>query len=226
MNKIVLVEDEKELAFVIRDYLKNEGYEVIVIQDGKEALDYLMKNSIKLLILDIMLPNVDGFEICKEVRKKTNIPIIIISAKSEDDDKISGLELGADDYIVKPCSIRELSARVKAHLRRSYDIKINKEKIVDGPIIVDVQARQIYFNNNPINLANKEFDLLKILIENKDRVMIKENLFNRIWGTESFSELSTLTVHINKIREKIEKDPKKPKAIKTIWGTGYKYEGF
>ncbi len=226
MKKIVIVEDEVELAEITRSYLVKEGYNVKIISDGKEALDYLMVNSVDLLILDIMLPDVDGYTICEEVRKKSNIPIMIISARHEEEDKILGLELGADDYIEKPFSVKELVARVKAQMRRKYDYEKLVDKIVDGKLIIDTLSRMVYLNKTPISFSVKEYDLLKLLVENKGRVMKKETLFNQVWGLESFSEFSTLTVHINKLREKLEENPRKPKLIVTIWGMGYKYEGW
>jgi DNA-binding response OmpR family regulator len=226
MKKIVIVEDEVELAEITRSYLVKEGYNVKIISDGKEALDYLMVNSVDLLILDIMLPDVDGYTICEEVRKKSNIPIMIISARHEEEDKILGLELGADDYIEKPFSVKELVARVKAQMRRKYDYEKLVDKIVDGKLIIDTLSRMVYLNEIPISFSVKEYDLLKLLVENKGRVMKKETLFNQVWGLESFSEFSTLTVHINKLREKLEENPRKPKLIVTIWGMGYKYEGW
>ncbi len=225
MDKILLVEDEQELAQVTKDYFEKKGYLVKIIGDGQEALDYLMLNSVKLLILDIMLPGVDGLTICEEVRKKSNIPIIIISARTGEDARIIGIELGADDYLEKPYSVKELYVRVKSQLRRAYDLRVDVEKIVDGDMVIDTTARQVYLKGKPILLASKEFDLLKILVENKGRAMSKEKLFGMVWGLDSDSEYSTLTVHINKIREKIEKNPKKPKFIITVWGVGYRFEG-
>lgn len=221
----MIVEDEKELAQLTKDYLTKDGLKVSILTDGKEALDYLMLNSVDLLILDIMLPGIDGFTICEEVRKKSNIPIMIISAKCREEDKILGLELGADDYIQKPYAVKELVARVRAQLRRSYELDKTKDKIVDGRLVIDTLARTVSINNKHINLSVKEYELLKLLVKNKGRAMSKSTLFDLVWGTDSFSEFSTLTVHINKLREKIEKLPREPKCIVTIWGVGYRYEG-
>lgn len=223
MDKILLVEDEKELAQVTKDYFASRGYLLHIIEDGKEALDYLMLNSVKLLILDIMLPNVDGFTICEAVREKSNIPIIIISAKTGEDARIMGIELGADDYLEKPYSVKELFVRVKSQLRRAYEMQVDLEKIVKGDILIDVGKRQLYLKDKPVQLAAKEFELLKILVENSGRAVQKEKLFNLVWGINSDSDYSTLTVHINKLREKIEKNPKKPELIKTVWGVGYRF---
>ncbi|WP_105619073.1 response regulator transcription factor [Vallitalea okinawensis] len=225
MESILLVEDEKELATVTKDYFAKEGFSVKVIHNGKEALDYLLLNPVKLLILDIMLPGVDGLTICETVRKKSNIPIIIISAKTGEDARILGIELGADDYIEKPYSVKELFVRVKSGLRRSYELTVDKDKLVDGNLLIDTVARQVYLKEEMIPLTIKEYELLKILVENKGRAMHKEKLFNRVWGVESYSEISTLTVHVNKLREKIEVNPKEPKSIVTVWGVGYRFEG-
>ncbi|MFP4662769.1 MAG: response regulator transcription factor [Halanaerobiales bacterium] len=225
MEEILLVEDEQELAQVTKDYFEKSGYNVKIVDDGQEALDYLMLNSVKLLILDIMLPGVDGLTICEAVRKKSNIPIIIISARTGEDARIIGLELGADDYLEKPYSVKELFVRVKSQLRRAYDMQLDVEKIVDGDLLIDKTARQLYIKDKPIPLPAKEFELLRILVENRGRALSKEKLFNMVWGIDSDSEFSTMTVHINKLREKIEKDPRKPESIITIWGVGYRFEG-
>jgi DNA-binding response OmpR family regulator len=224
MDKILLVEDEKELAQVTKDYFANRGYLLQIIEDGQEALDYLMLNSVKLLILDIMLPNVDGFTICEAVRAKSNIPIIIISAKTGEDARIMGIELGADDYLEKPYSVKELFVRVKSQLRRAYEMQVDLEIIIKGELLIDVGKRQVYLKDKPVQLAAKEFEILKILVENSGRAVKKEKLFNLVWGINSDSDYSTLTVHINKLREKIEKNPKKPERIKTVWGVGYRFE--
>lgn len=224
MEEILLVEDEKELADVTKDYFASRGYLLKIIGDGQEAMDYLMANSVKLLILDIMLPNIDGLSICEAVREKSNVPIIIISAKTGEEARIMGLELGADDYLEKPYSIKELFVRAKAQIRRAYELQVNLEKIIKGNLILNIGTKQLFINNKEIQLAAKEFELLKILLENSGRAVKKEKLFNLVWGLESDSDLATLTVHINKLREKIEKNPKDPVLIKTVWGTGYRFE--
>lgn len=225
MDEILLVEDEKELARVTRDYFQKQGYCLKVIDDGQKALDYLMTNTVKLLILDIMLPGVDGLTICEQVRKKSNIPIIIVSARTGEDARIIGIELGADDYMEKPYSVKELFVRVKAQLRRSNDITVKSDRLVEGNLCLDMEARKATLDGKPLSLTAKEFDLLTIFVQNKGRAMQKEKLFNMVWGIDSFSEFSTLTVHINKLREKIEKNPRDPKVITTVWGVGYRFEG-
>lgn len=224
MDKILMVEDEKELARVTKDYFSSRGYLLEVINDGQQALDYLMLNSVKLLLLDIMLPGVDGLTICEKVREHSNIPIIIISALTGEEARIKGIELGADDYIEKPYSVKELFVRVNSQLRRAYELQVELNKISAGKILLDIGARQLYLAGKKVDLAAKEFELLKILVQNKGRVIKKERLFNQVWGLNSESDYSTLTVHINKLREKIEKNPKKPELIKTVWGIGYRFE--
>ena len=224
MDKILMVEDEKELARVTKDYFSSRGYLLEVINDGQQALDYLMLNSVKLLLLDIMLPGVDGLTICEKVREHSNIPIIIISALTGEEARIKGIELGADDYIEKPYSVKELFVRVNSQLRRAYELQVELNKISAGKILLDIGARQLYLAGEKVDLAAKEFELLKILVQNKGRVIKKERLFNQVWGLNSESDYSTLTVHINKLREKIEKKPKKPELIKTVWGIGYRFE--
>ncbi|CCU78632.1 Phosphate regulon transcriptional regulatory protein PhoB (SphR) [Halanaerobium saccharolyticum subsp. saccharolyticum DSM 6643] len=226
MEQILMVEDEKELARVTKDYFGSRGYLLKVINDGQEALDYLSLNldSVKLLILDIMLPGVDGLTICEKVRQQSNIPIIILSARTGEEVRITGIELGADDYLEKPYSIKELFVRVKSQLRRAYELQLKLSKIRAANIVLDLGGRQLYLDDQPVNLAVKEFELLKILIQNKGRVVNKDKLFNQVWGIDSDSDFSTLTVHINKLREKIEKNPKKPELIKTVWGIGYRFE--
>ncbi len=224
MDKILMVEDEKELARVTKDYFSSRGYLLEVINDGQQALDYLMLNSVKLLLLDIMLPGVDGLTICEKVREHSNIPIIIISALTGEEARIKGIELGADDYIEKPYSVKELFVRVNSQLRRAYELQVELNKISAGKILLDIGARQLYLAGEKVDLAAKEFELLKILVQNKGRVIKKERLFNQVWGLNSESDYSTLTVHINKLREKIEKKPQKPELIKTVWGIGYRFE--
>lgn len=224
MDKILMVEDEKELARVTKDYFSSRGYLLEVINDGQQALDYLMLNSVKLLLLDIMLPGVDGLSICEKVRENSNIPIIIISALTGEEARIKGIELGADDYIEKPYSVKELFVRVNSQLRRAYELQLELNRISVGNLLLDISARQLYLAGEKVDLAAKEFELLKILIQNKGRALKKERLFNQVWGLNSESDYSTLTVHINKLREKIEKNPKKPELIKTVWGIGYRFE--
>jgi len=224
MARILIVEDEMDIANITKNYLEKEGHTVTLIADGSEALRFFLSNSADLLILDIMLPSVDGLIICETVRKKNNIPIIIISAAADEESRIMGLNLGADDYLVKPYSVKELAARARAQIRRSLGGGFNVE-LSDGDLRLNIVSKQVTGGGVPLQMTVKEFDLLKLFLENRNRVLYKDYILNTVWGTESESEPSTLTVHINKLREKIETNPKSPKRIVTVWGQGYRYEG-
>ncbi|QQZ59729.1 response regulator transcription factor [Paenibacillus sonchi] len=224
MTDVLIIEDNMELAGLIRDFLQVEGYSVFTTDSGEKGMKYLAEHTAKLLLLDIMLPELDGLAICRLVREQHNLPILIMSARHGDDNKIIGLELGADDYLEKPFSVNLLTAKVKALLRRSYDMNDDKQLLVDGDIIINRASMQVYKKDQPLSVTSKEYELLVLLVNNKDKVLRKDWLFDKVWGADSFSEPSTLTVHINKLREKIEKNPKEPQRIVTIWGVGYKYE--
>lgn len=226
MRRILIVEDEKALAEIVRDYLVKENYEVVIKDSGESALAYLKEHAIDLLLLDIMLPGIDGYTICEEVRATSNVPIMIVSARHEEEDKLLGMELGADDYIEKPYSVKVLVMKIHAQIKRAYQIDKVSDKIEDGPLSMDGVARKVMLNSKAISMSTKEFDLLKLLMENKGRPLKKELLFNKVWGIDSDSDYATLTVHINRLREKIEKNVKKPERILTVWGVGYKYEGW
>lgn len=227
MKKILIIEDEQSIAELERDYLEINSYAVEIEKSGDTGLKRALKEDFDLIILDLMLPKMDGFEICREIRMQKNIPIIMVSAKKEDIDKIRGLGLGADDYITKPFSPSELVARVKAHLARydrllgSSDVKHDEIKI--RGLHIDKISRRVFINDNEIILTTKEFDVLTFLALNPNRVFSKEELFERIWG-DSFGDIATVTVHIRKIREKIETDPSNPQYIETIWGVGYRFK--
>ncbi|MCR5417554.1 MAG: response regulator transcription factor [Lachnospiraceae bacterium] len=227
-TKILIVEDEEEIAELEKDYLEVSDYEVTIENDGKKGLERAMSDEYALIILDLMLPGVDGYEICKNIRQEKNIPIIMVSAKKDDIDKIRGLGLGADDYLTKPFSPSELVARVKAHLSR-YDrlvgthMKENDVVEIRG-IKIDKTARRVYVNGEEKTFTTKEFDLLTFLAENPNHVFSKDELFRKIWDMESVGDIATVTVHIKKIREKIEYDTSKPQYIETIWGVGYRFK--
>ena len=232
MSKILIVEDEESIAELEKDYLELSGFEVEIENDGTEGLSKALKEDYDLLILDLMLPGTDGFEICKKVREVKNTPIIMVSAKKEDIDKIRGLGLGADDYIVKPFSPSELVARVTAHISRyqrltaSGDDGADKSDIIEtGSLHIDIKARRVFLVGKEVSLANKEFDLLVFLASHPNVVFSKDALFDKIWGFDSMGETSTVTVHINRIREKIERDMSNPKYIETVWGAGYRFRG-
>lgn len=221
---ILLIEDDRSLGAVIKDFLEREGYLVQWCTTGEEGLTFLEHTAVKLVLLDIMLPDIDGFTVCTKIRSTQSLPVIIISARSGDDDQITGLNLGADDYMGKPFSIGLLLAKIKSQLRRSYGKQAETPLLRDKDLVVDTASRTVYLNETPINLTVKEYELLVLLLENAGKTLQKDWLFDMVWGVDCFSEPSTLTVHIGKLREKIEADPKKPRRIKTVWGVGYRYE--
>ena len=228
MSKILIVEDEVAIAELEKDYLELSGFEVEVENSGDVGLLRALKDEFDLIILDLMLPGVDGFEICRKIRETKNTPIIIVSAKKDDIDKIRGLGMGADDYMTKPFSPSEMVARVKAHLAR-YERLIssgmpNNDIIEIRGIKIDKTARRVWVNGEETNFTSKEFDLLTFLAQNPNHVYTKEELFQEIWDMESIGEIATVTVHIKKIREKIEYDTSKPQYIETIWGVGYRFK--
>ena len=228
MSRILIVEDEVAIADLEKDYLELSGFEVEIENDGTNGLARALAEDFDLFILDLMLPGIDGFEICKEIREKKNTPILMVSAKKDDSDKIRGLGLGADDYITKPFSPSELVARVKAHLAR-YERLIGTN-VPEGDIVeirgikIDKTARRVWVNGEEKQFTTKEFDLLTFLAENPNHVFTKEELFREIWDMESIGDIATVTVHIKKIREKIEMNTAKPQYIETIWGVGYRFK--
>ena len=228
MSRILIVEDEEAIADLEKDYLELSGFEVEIANDGTEGLSKALTEEYDLFILDLMLPGVDGFEICKEIREKKNTPILMVSAKKDDIDKIRGLGLGADDYVTKPFSPSELVARVKAHLAR-YERLIGSNTVENDVIEIrgikiDKTARRVWVNGEEKPFTTKEFDLLTFLAENPNHVFTKEELFREIWDMESIGDIATVTVHIKKIREKIEMNTAKPQYIETIWGVGYRFK--
>ena len=228
MSKILIVEDEESIADLEKDYLELSGFEVEVSNDGQSGLDKALFGDFDLVILDLMLPGVDGFEICRKVRAEKNTPLIMVSAKKDDIDKIRGLGLGADDYMTKPFSPSELVARVKAHLalyERLIGSTAQKNDIIEiRGLKIDKTARRVYLNGEEKVFTTKEFDLLTFLAGHPNRVFTKEELFNKIWDMESLGDIATVTVHIKKIREKIEVNTAKPQYIETIWGVGYRFK--
>lgn len=228
MSRILIIEDEQAIAELERDYLEISGFEVEIVNDGLNGLNYALSEDFDLVILDLMLPGMDGFEILKQIRESKNTPVILVSAKKDDIDKIRGLGLGADDYMTKPFSPSELVARVKAHLAR-YERLINSN-VVENDVVeirgikIDKTARRVYVNGEEKILTTKEFDLLTFLASNPNRVFTKDELFQEIWNMESIGDIATVTVHIKKIREKVEMDTTKPQYIETIWGVGYRFK--
>lgn len=226
MKKILLIEDEVSIAELQRDYLEINGFTVDIQHHGEDGLQQALKGNYDLIILDIMLPGISGFDICKQIRAVHNIPILFVSAKKEDIDKIRGLGLGADDYITKPFSPSELVARVKAHLSRyerlSSHQQTNHMMSIHG-ITIDTSARKVFVNGEEIAFTTKEFDLLVFFVRHPNQVLSKEQLYERNWGYESAADVSTVTVHIRKLREKIEREPAHPKFLETVWGAGYRF---
>ena len=228
MSRILIIEDEVAIADLEKDYLELSGFEVEIENDGTTGLARALAEEFDLFILDLMLPGTDGFEICKQIREKKNTPILMVSAKKDDIDKIRGLGLGADDYVTKPFSPSELVARVKAHLAR-YERLIGSN-LIENDIVeirgikIDKTARRIWVNGEEKAFTTKEFDLLTFLAENPNHVFSKEELFRKIWDMESVGDIATVTVHIKKIREKIEDSSSKPQYIETIWGVGYRFK--
>lgn len=220
MLDILIVEDNKEIGTLLCDFLRKENYAVSVAETGEKALALWEKYGAKLIVLDIMLPGMDGFALCSKIRETSNTHILIASAKVEKSDKLKGLNLGADDYIEKPYDIDILIAKIKGIFKRKYA----REEIIEGILCLNTVQQVLFVDGEKRDVTEKEFELLKLLIENKGVTMKKEYLFNTVWGSDSESELQTLTVHIKWLREKIEEDPKKPKHIITEWGVGYRFE--
>lgn len=228
MSKILIIEDEEAIAELEKDYLELSDFEVEIQNNGTDGLAAALNTPVDLVVLDLMLPGMDGFEVCKEIRDKKNIPIIMVSAKKEDIDKIRGLGLGADDYMTKPFSPSELVARVKAHLSRyerlTSSLAQPNDTIEIRGIKIDKTARRVWIDNRETTFTGKEFDLLTFLAEHPNHVYSKEELFREIWDMDSIGDIATVTVHIKKIREKIEFDSANPQYIETIWGVGYRFK--
>lgn len=220
MLDILIVEDNKEIGNLLCDFLRNENYTVSVAQTGEKALELYEKYGARVIVLDIMLPGMDGFAVCSKIRETSNTHILIASAKVEKNDKLKGLNLGADDYIEKPYDVDILIAKINGIFKRKY----GRLEIVEGNIRLNTVQQSLYVDGQKKEVTEKEFELLKLLIENKNVTMKKEYLFNTVWGSDSNSEIQTLTVHIKWLREKIEEEPKKPKHIITEWGVGYRFE--
>jgi two-component system, OmpR family, response regulator VicR len=225
--KIMVVDDELELAELIKDYLEEEKYSVIISTDGKEAIELFRLHQPQLVVLDIMLPGLDGMEVCRTLRSESNVPIIMLSAKKAEVDKILGLGLGADDYVVKPFSPSEVVARVKAQLRRfnMFSPSDHKELRRFGELEIDMKGYTVRINGIPIEFSAKEFEVLRFLALHAGQVLTREQVFENVWGYNDFGDLNTVTVHIKKIREKIESDLSNPQYIKTVWGVGYRFDG-
>ncbi len=227
MQRILIIEDEKNIAELEQDYLEMNGFDSDIATTGEDGLQLINKHNYQLILLDLMLPNIDGFELCERLRQQVDIPILMVTARKEDIDKIRGFNRGADDYIVKPFNPSELVARVKAHITR-YDRLTNKQTV--SPVIqvknmqIDTEARRVFIEKEEKILTAKEYDLLYFLAMNPNIVFSKDDLFEKIWGYDAMGDNTTVTVHIRKIREKIEDDPSQPQFIETIWGVGYRFQ--
>jgi DNA-binding response OmpR family regulator len=225
--RVLIVDDEIEIVELVQDYLEREGFGVLTAGDGQAALAAARREKPDLIVLDIMLPKVDGFEVCRQLRSETVAPIIMLSAKGQEVDKILGLGLGADDYITKPFSPGELVARVKAHLRRSTLLSKGQDEniITCGELTIDINGYKVIRRGQEVALPTREFELLRFLALHPNQVFTREQLFEKVWGYNYVGDDSTVTVHIRRIREKLEDDPKNPGYLKTVWGVGYKFEG-
>ncbi|KZL91723.1 transcriptional regulatory protein SrrA [Clostridium magnum DSM 2767] len=228
LKKILIIEDDKAIAEIERDFLEINGFETSIVEDGVEGLKQATSGNYNLILLDLMLPGIDGYEICKKIRGIIDIPIIMVTAKIEDVDKIRGLGLGADDYVGKPFSPTELVARVKANLaqyeRLTSGQTTKNEEIQVGNIRVNPKTHRVYVDGKEIEFKNKEYELLLFLVTNPDIVFSKEMLYERIWGMDVYGDIKTVAVHVNRLREKIEKNPSNPAHIETVWGAGYRFK--
>jgi len=224
--RILLVDDEHSVQKLLASALRKDGYEVVSALDGRAALDRVADGGFDLLVLDLMLPKVDGFEVCRQVRASSQIPIIMLTAKVEEIDKVLGLELGADDYITKPFSMREFRSRVKAVLRRSQLTRAEEpeqERLVDGELLIDFDKRQVTIHDEPVRLTYVEFEILATLARNPGRVYSRATLLERVWGDSAYRDPRTVDVHIRHLREKLERDPKTPELVQTMRGVGYRF---
>jgi DNA-binding response OmpR family regulator len=226
-NKVLVVDDEKLIVKGIKFNLEQDGMEVDVAYDGKEALELAGKKDYDIILLDVMLPELDGFEVCQQIRAESDVPIIMLTAKDDDMDKILGLEYGADDYVTKPFNILELKARIKAITRRTKNRKAEESTartLVSGDLRIELESRRVFIEDKEINLTAKEFDLLELLITNPNKVYKRDNLLNLVWGFDYPGDVRTVDVHVRRLREKIEKNPSDPRYIHTKWGVGYYFQ--
>ena len=225
MTDILVIEDNEELGRLISDFLKREGYSVEWRTNAEEGLELIRKAAFKMLLLDVMLPGMDGYEALQEIRKEQKLPVLMMSARTDDQSKILGLEVGADDYIDKPFSFQVLSLKIKAMLRRSYDMSGDRQLLTYENISIDVASKTVYKDGNEVQITGKEYELLEYMMRHPEQVLKKEKLFDEIWGVDCFSDVGSLNVYIRWLREKLEDDPKNPKLIQTVWRVGYRFGG-
>ena len=225
MTDILVIEDNEELGRLISDFLKHEGYSVEWKTGAEEGLELIGKAAFKMLLLDVMLPGMDGYEALQEIRKEQKLPVLMMSAKTDDQSKILGLEVGADDYIDKPFSFQVLSLKIKAILRRSYDMSCDRQLLTYDNISMDVASKTVYKDGNEVQITGKEYELLEYMMRHPEQVLKKEKLFDEIWGVDCFSDVGSLNVYIRWLREKLEDDPRNPRLIQTVWRVGYRFGG-
>ncbi len=225
MTDILVIEDNEELGRLISDFLKREGYSVEWRTNAEEGLELIRKAAFKMLLLDVMLPGMDGYEALQEIRNEQKLPVLMMSARTDDQSKILGLEVGADDYIDKPFSFQVLSLKIKAMLRRSYDMSGDRQLLTYENISIDVASKTVYKDGNEVQITGKEYELLEYMMRHPEQVLKKEKLFDEIWGVDCFSDVGSLNVYIRWLREKLEDDPKNPKLIQTVWRVGYRFGG-
>lgn len=225
MTDILIIEDNEELGKLISDFLKREGYTVEWKQNAEDGLACLKTAAYKLLLLDVMLPGMDGYETLQEIRREQKLPVLMMSARTDDQSKILGLQLGADDYLDKPFSVTVLGFKIKALMRRAYDMAEDRQLLTYETITMDISERTVYRDGKALAISGKEFDLLEYLLRHPEQTIKKEKLFNEVWGFDCMSEQGSLNVHIRWLREKLEEDPKNPKLIHTVWGVGYRFGG-
>ena len=224
-DRILVIEDEPMVAEVVERYLRRDGYEVTLAHDGRAALDCFFRERPDLIVLDLMLPGIDGMDVCREIRKSSGVPIIMLTARGEEVDKLVGLEIGADDYVTKPFSPREIAARVKAILRRTaLHTQIEGEALRFDDLRINAKTRAVEDRRGPITLTAREFDLLHFLASNPGQVFTRDQLLDQVWDFEFGGDDSTVTVHVRRLRAKVEADPSRPRHLKTVWGVGYKFE--
>lgn len=229
-TRILIADDELEILKLLQKYLEKEGYIVDTVSDGESAIKKFKENEYQMVILDIMMPKLDGIEVCKRLRNQTNVPIIMLTAKDDEIDKVLGLRIGADDYLTKPFGINELMARIDAHLRRylvlSGKLKEDNENIIySGGLKIDFNSYMVYYDNEPIHLTAKEFELLRFFVSNPNQVFTKAQIFKQVWSDDYIEDDNTVMVHIRRLRKKIEVKPETPQFIQTVWGIGYKFVG-
>jgi len=225
MTDILVIEDNEELGKLISDFLKREGYSVMWEQSAEKGLDLLRKAAFKMLLLDVMLPGMDGYEALQEIRRNQKLPVMMMSARTDEQSKVLGFEVGADDYIDKPFSFQVLGLKIKALMKRSYDLAEDRQLLTYENISIDVSSKKVYKDETEIQITGKEYELLEYMMRHPEQVLKKEKLFDEIWGVDCFSDVGSLNVHIRWLREKLEDDPKNPRFIRTVWRVGYQFGG-